>query len=80
MLNQVSGAKDAYEVLQILEERSEINGGVVSVSDCLLIISAALERNNPDLALSVFHAMRSTFDQGIYILTILLSFIEFKYN
>lgn len=64
-LNQVSSAKDAYEVLQMIEERSERNGGVVSVSDCSMIISAALERNNPDLALSVFYAMRSSFDQGI---------------
>ncbi|PON45206.1 Pentatricopeptide repeat (PPR) superfamily protein [Parasponia andersonii] len=65
LLNQVSGAKDAYEVLQMIEERSERSGGFVSVSDCLLIISAALDRNNPDLALSVFNAMRSSFDQGI---------------
>ncbi|PON69014.1 Pentatricopeptide repeat [Trema orientale] len=65
LLNQVSGAKDAYEVLQMIGERSERSGGFVSVSDCLLIISAALDRNNPDLALSVFNAMRSSFDQGI---------------
>ncbi|XP_062074575.1 uncharacterized protein LOC133778610 [Humulus lupulus] len=65
LLSQVSAAKDAYEVLQMIEERSERNGGVVSVSDCLMIISAAIERNNPDLALSVFYAMRSSFDQGV---------------
>ncbi|KAM6557718.1 hypothetical protein CsatB_004737 [Cannabis sativa] len=66
LLNLVSAAKDAYEVLEMIEERSERNGGgVVSVSDCLMIISAAIERNNLDLALSVFYAMRSSFDQGV---------------
>ncbi|KAL5552301.1 hypothetical protein UlMin_002477 [Ulmus minor] len=65
LLNKVSGAKDEQEVLQMIAESSERNDGVVSTSDCSMIISAALERNNPDLALSVFYAMRASFDQGV---------------
>lgn len=64
LLNQVSAAKDAEEALQMIAGRSDRNGGVVGTSDCQLIISAALNRNNPDLALSVFYAMRASFDQG----------------
>lgn len=33
----------------------------MSVPDCRLIIAAALKRNNSELALSVFYAMRSSF-------------------
>ncbi|PWA54447.1 ATP synthase subunit beta [Artemisia annua] len=40
---------------------SERRSGVVSCSGCCLIISAAIERNNADLALSIFNAMRSSF-------------------
>lgn len=65
LLTRVSGAKDANEALEVIAELSERNGGVVNASDCCSIISAALERNNSDLALSVFYAMRSSFDQGI---------------
>lgn len=65
LLTKVSGAKDADEALQMIAESSQKVGGVVSVSDCCIIISAALERNNPELALSVFYAMRASFDQGI---------------
>ncbi|KAK9274787.1 hypothetical protein L1049_022039 [Liquidambar formosana] len=65
LLSRVSAAKDANEALEVVAEMSERNGGVVSTSDCCSIISAALERNNADLALSVFYAMRSSFDQGI---------------
>ena len=61
----VSGAKDADEALGMIGDKSGRSGGTVSVSDCRLIISAALKRNNPELALSVFYAMRSTFYQGV---------------
>uniref|UniRef100_A0A0A0KZV4 Pentatricopeptide repeat-containing protein n=2 Tax=Cucumis sativus TaxID=3659 RepID=A0A0A0KZV4_CUCSA len=60
----VSGAKDADEALGMIGDKSGRSGGTVSVSDCRLIISAALKRNNPELALSVFYAMRSTFYQA----------------
>ncbi|KAM2035433.1 hypothetical protein EV2_039426 [Malus domestica] len=65
LLGRVSGAKDAQEALQLIAEMSDRNGGVVSVSDCCAIISAALKRNNRDLALSVFYEMRASFDQGV---------------
>lgn len=64
LLSKIANAKDSHDVLQMLAQGSGKNGGVVSVSDCCLIISAALERNNPELALSVFYAMRASFDQG----------------
>ncbi|XP_068306752.1 uncharacterized protein [Pyrus communis] len=65
LLSGVSGAKDAQEALQVIAEMSDRNGGLVSVSDCCAIISAALKRNNSDLALSVFYEMRASFDQGV---------------
>lgn len=64
LLSKVSGAKDAQETLKMIDELPERNGGVMSVSDCCTIISAALNRNNPELALSVFYEMRASFDQG----------------
>ncbi|KAL7122799.1 hypothetical protein ACP275_01G066600 [Erythranthe tilingii] len=66
LLVRVSAAKDAAEVLSsIAEDRcSTGGGGVVSPSDCRLIITAALDRGNAELALSVFSAMRSSFDSG----------------
>ncbi|GAB4834568.1 hypothetical protein Ancab_032827 [Ancistrocladus abbreviatus] len=63
LVNRVSSSKDASEVLEVVVEKSNRNGGVLSSSDCCRIISAALERNNSDLALSIFNAMRSSFDQ-----------------
>ncbi|XP_058732122.1 uncharacterized protein LOC131603721 [Vicia villosa] len=56
-------AKDADEALQLISDHSSTNSGVVSTSDCCSIISASLERNNHQLALSVFYSMRSTFHQ-----------------
>ncbi|KAK8323980.1 hypothetical protein V6Z12_A12G269600 [Gossypium hirsutum] len=47
------------------ESGEQLSGGVVSISDCRLIINAALDRSNADLALSVFYAMRSSFDTGV---------------
>lgn len=59
-----AAAKDADEALQFISDYSSTNSGVVSTSDCCSIISASLERNNHQLALSVFYSMRSTFHQG----------------
>ncbi|XP_059645344.1 uncharacterized protein LOC132286926 isoform X2 [Cornus florida] len=64
-LNCVSIAKDANEALNMIAEKSQRSGGVVSIDDCCSIISAALDRNNADLALSIFSAMRSSFDTGV---------------
>ncbi|XP_030951856.1 uncharacterized protein LOC115975280 [Quercus lobata] len=64
LLAKVSGAKDANEALYMIGDKCGRNGGVVGVNDCCLIITAALERNNAELALSVFYAMRASFDQG----------------
>lgn len=63
LLVRVSAAKDAAEALFFIAEERR-TGGVVSPSDCRLIISAALDRGNAELALSVFSAMRSSFDSG----------------
>ncbi|XP_043700986.1 uncharacterized protein LOC122651603 isoform X5 [Telopea speciosissima] len=63
LLGRVSGAKDADEALEMIAQKSNRDGGVVGTSDCCSIITAALDRNNADLALSVFQAMRSSFDQ-----------------
>ncbi|XP_057450489.1 uncharacterized protein LOC130742404 isoform X2 [Lotus japonicus] len=58
-------AKDADEALQMIADNAAATseGGVVSTSDCCSIISAALSRNNPQLALSVFYAMWISFHQ-----------------
>ncbi|XP_022736350.1 uncharacterized protein LOC111289507 isoform X2 [Durio zibethinus] len=70
LLSIVSSTKDADEALEMItqnqgESSEQRNGGVVSGSDCRLIINAALDRNNAELALSVFYAMRSSFDTGV---------------
>ncbi|XP_024993369.1 uncharacterized protein LOC112527151 [Cynara cardunculus var. scolymus] len=65
IINRVSAAKDASEALEVFGEMTKRSGGVVSTSDCSLIISAALDRNNADLALSIFKAMRSSFNAGV---------------
>ncbi|KAK2999078.1 hypothetical protein RJ639_022809 [Escallonia herrerae] len=65
LINRVSStAKDASEALELIAEMSRRGGGTVSSSDCCRIISAALDRGNADLALSIFAAMRSSFDTG----------------
>uniref|UniRef100_A0A6M2F5X0 Pentatricopeptide repeat-containing protein n=1 Tax=Populus davidiana TaxID=266767 RepID=A0A6M2F5X0_9ROSI len=63
-LSRVSAAKNANEALQIIAEITNRSNGLVSVTDCCGIITAAIDRCNADLALSVFYAMRSSFDQG----------------
>ncbi|KAK8658260.1 hypothetical protein V6N13_036469 [Hibiscus sabdariffa] len=70
LLSRVSASKDADEALQMIaqnqsESSGQLKGSVVSVSDCRLVINAALDRKNVDLALSVFYAMRSSFDTGV---------------
>ncbi|KAJ8649525.1 hypothetical protein MRB53_002548 [Persea americana] len=64
LLRRVLGAKDADEALEMIAENCGRNGGVVGTEDCCSIIGAALDRNNTDLAFSVFSAMRSSFDDG----------------
>ena len=64
LLTRLSGARDADEALEMIAERSERSGGVVDIADCCSVISAALDQNNVNLALSVFYSMRSSFDQG----------------
>ncbi|XP_011026880.1 PREDICTED: uncharacterized protein LOC105127326 isoform X2 [Populus euphratica] len=63
--SRVSAAKDANEALQIIAEITNKSNGLVNVTDCCGIITAAIDRGNTDLALSVFYAMRSSFDQDI---------------
>ncbi|XP_057959399.1 uncharacterized protein LOC131151918 [Malania oleifera] len=66
LLARVSAAKDANEALEMIGGNSKRpTGGVVGTSDCCSILIAALERNNAHLALSIFSAMRSSFDQGV---------------
>lgn len=65
LLRRVSSSKDAEEVIKLIEEgTSSSSGGVVGVDDCCVIIEAAFDRGNPDLALSVYSAMRSTIGRG----------------
>lgn len=64
LLSRVAAAKDACEALQIIAANSTRDGGLVCITDCCSILSAALNQNNVELALSVFFAMRSSFDQG----------------
>lgn len=65
LISRVSTCKDSNEALELIAELTKTSSGVVSVQDCSSIISAALDCDNADLALSVFSAMRSTFDQGM---------------
>ncbi|XP_031130460.1 uncharacterized protein LOC116032167 [Ipomoea triloba] len=65
LLCRVSTAADANGVLNMIAESTLRSGGTVSSSDCSLILSAALDRSNADLALSVFQAMRSSFDPDV---------------
>ncbi|GKV40026.1 hypothetical protein SLEP1_g47708 [Rubroshorea leprosula] len=59
-----NNAAEALELIALTLSK-ERNGGVVEGHDCRSIIKAALDRNNADLALSVFYAMRSSFDTDI---------------
>jgi len=64
-LRNVAGAKDADQAMDIIvEAQGRVWGGEVGNGDCCLSIAAAIDRGNVELALSVFHAMRSGFEQG----------------
>ncbi|XP_052625128.1 uncharacterized protein LOC111894309 isoform X2 [Lactuca sativa] len=65
IISRVSAAKDASEALEVFGEMTKRSGGAISTSDCCSIISSALDRNNADLALSVFKAMRSSFNAEV---------------
>ncbi|KAL9690114.1 hypothetical protein QQ045_010508 [Rhodiola kirilowii] len=60
-LSRVSSASDADEALQITSQTNKPR--LLTLSDCSSIISSAFARNNSDLALSVFYAMRASFQQ-----------------
>ncbi|XP_077251297.1 uncharacterized protein LOC143890480 [Tasmannia lanceolata] len=65
LLRQVSSARDADQALEMIAEKTRRNGGIVGTADCCSIIMTALDRNNAELAFSVFSAMRSSFDQDV---------------
>ncbi|KAL8141592.1 hypothetical protein V2J09_014624 [Rumex salicifolius] len=71
LVARVSSVTEASQVLEIIAaEKSDRNSAVLSSSDCCKIIAAAIDRNNSDLAISVFHAMRrSSFhqDKSMYL-------------
>ncbi|KAK4262900.1 hypothetical protein QN277_028394 [Acacia crassicarpa] len=62
LLARIAAAEDANAALQMIAEKSRRDEGVVCTTDCCSIISAALNRNNAELALSVFFAMRASFN------------------
>lgn len=65
LLRRVSGAKDADQAMDmIVDVQVGMESGEVSNEDCRSIIAAAIDRGNVELALSVFHAMRSGFGRG----------------
>ncbi|CAE5962179.1 unnamed protein product [Arabidopsis arenosa] len=65
LLSSVSAVRDADEALEMISGRFGSNrGGIVELEDCRSIISAAVSRGNVDLALSIFYAMRASFDLG----------------
>jgi hypothetical protein len=57
LLRKSAAAADAIEVLDILA--SELSGSLTDV-DCRALMAAALDRDNPDLAQSIFKAMTSS--------------------
>lgn len=66
LLRRISSVKEADEAMDIIMEAKEgQGGGEVKNEDCRAIIAAAIDRGNVDLALSVFHAMRSSFGKGL---------------
>ncbi|KAF2538623.1 hypothetical protein F2Q68_00019519 [Brassica cretica] len=65
LVSSVSAVRDADEALEMISDRFGTNrGGVVEIEDCRSIISAAVSRGNVELALSIFYAMRASFDLG----------------
>ncbi|CAO2163672.1 unnamed protein product [Urochloa humidicola] len=61
LLRRVSGAADADQVLDIVAESAGGAGVALEAPECNVILVAALDRGNVELALSVFEAMRSGF-------------------
>lgn len=61
LLRRISGAADADRVLDIVAESVEGAGAALGAPECNAIVSAAFDRGNIALALSVFEAMRSGF-------------------
>ncbi|KAI6695795.1 hypothetical protein NL676_023505 [Syzygium grande] len=64
VVDEAFGAGDADEALRIIVEKAGREGRRDRRVGLLSIMSAALERN-AGLALSVFYAMRATFEQGV---------------
>ncbi|CAG7861109.1 unnamed protein product [Brassica rapa] len=65
LVSSVSAVRDADEALEMISDRFGTNrGGIVEIEDCRSIISAAVSRGNVELALSIFYAMRASFDLG----------------
>ncbi|KAF2571958.1 hypothetical protein F2Q70_00001424 [Brassica cretica] len=65
LVSSVSTVRDADEALEMISDRFGTNrGGIVEIEDCRSIISAAVSRGNVELALSIFYAMRASFDLG----------------
>ncbi|XP_072995285.1 uncharacterized protein [Typha latifolia] len=64
LLRQLSAAKDADQVLEIVMElKGSKNCASMETCDCNSIIAAAFDRGNVELALSLFDAMRSRIAQ-----------------
>ncbi|XP_020580265.1 uncharacterized protein LOC110024564 isoform X1 [Phalaenopsis equestris] len=66
LLRRIVGKKDAQEAIEMIAEaKKNVSGGIVGINDCRLIIAAAFDGKNVELALSVFHAMLSGRAQGM---------------
>lgn len=65
LLRRVAGKKDAQQAIDLIAEtKTNVSGGTVENDDCHLIIAAALDGKNVELALSIFYAMLSGRAQG----------------
>ena len=66
VLRKVSSCQDAIEALDTLEESigNEVDQFLLKDADCRKILSAALERGNVGLALSIFESMKKSRTAG----------------
>ncbi|CAH8382582.1 unnamed protein product [Eruca vesicaria subsp. sativa] len=65
LVSSVSAVRDSDEALEMISDRFDsVRGGIVEIDDCRSIIAAAVSRGNVELALSIFYAMRASFDLG----------------
>ncbi|GJN35182.1 hypothetical protein PR202_gb23941 [Eleusine coracana subsp. coracana] len=66
LLRRVSGTADADQALDIVAELAAVAGvgAALNAPECNAIITAAFDRGNVDLALSVFEVMRSGITGG----------------